>query len=144
MEDKDNLENKDNLQNNDKRIPSTVVIGIFLAISIFCVILLFRINLKESLEQLNKSVNEQAEGNEAAILPIAFVAGLAGAGMVIVAYGSAIIPLINSSITIIFSIKNRKSSSKPVKIINYVYDGLLGFIIIFTIIKMILFATGVA
>ena len=105
MEDKDNLENKDNLQNNDKRIPSTVVIGIFLAISIFCVILLFRINLKESLEQLKKSVNEQAEGNEAAILPIAFVAGLAGAGMVIVAYGSAIIPLINSSITIIFSIK---------------------------------------
>lgn len=144
MEDKDNLENKDNLQNNDKRIASTVVIGIFLAISIYFVIILFTFNLKESLQRLSDSATDRADGQVGAVVAVGFAAGLAGAALIIMAYLFAIIPLINSLITIIFSIKNRKSCLKPVRIINYVYDGLLGFIIIFTIVKMILFATGVA
>ena len=43
-----------------------------------------------------------------------------------------------------FSIKNRKSSLKCIRIINYIYDVLLIGIIIFAIIKIILFRTGIA
>jgi hypothetical protein len=129
---------------NKKRIVSTVIIGIFLAISIYCVIILFTFNLKESLQRLSDSATNRAEGQPGAVVAVGFAAGLAGAALVIMAYLFAIVALVNSSISIIFSIKNRKSYLKPVRIINYVYDGLLGFIIIFTIVKMILFATGVA
>ena len=129
---------------NKKRIVSTVIIGIFLAISIYFVVILFTFNLKENLQRLSDSATERADGQPGAVVAVGFAAGLAGATLIIMAYLFAIAPLINSSICIIFSIKNRKSCLKPVRIINYVYDGLLGFIIIFTIIKIILFATGVA
>ena len=60
------------------------------------------------------------------------------------AYIPALLSLINSAVSLIFSIKNRKSSIKCIRIINYIYDVLLVGIIIFAIKKIILFRTGIA
>ena len=128
-----------------KRIVSTVIIGIFAIISLICVIYLFPINLRQTIDSFNNSVKDNNNAQEAVgAIVVAGASSIVLVLIILLAYALAIIPIINSSICVIFSIKNRKAYLKPIRIINYVYDGLFAFMFVFCVIKLILFATGVA
>ena len=128
-----------------KRIVSTVIIGIFAIISLICVIYLFPINLRQTIDSFNNSVKDNNSAQEAVgAIVVAGASSIVLVLIILLAYALAIIPIINSSICVIFSIKNRKAYLKPIRIINYVYAGLFAFMFVFCLIKLILFATGVA
>ncbi len=117
--------------NRDKpRITSTVIISIFLLINIILTCSLFMIGFK--------SIKAE-EGQEAGII---FVALFAGVGIVFVLLIYAAI-VVSSGVCLAFSVANRKSTLKPVRIISYCYDGLLAAVIVTSIIKIILTAIGI-
>ena len=106
---------------------STIIIGILIVINAILLAWLVPFNLKEQLAGLVESSTSNV---------------LENAGEMIIIY--AFIILINSFISLIFSIKNRKSISKTIRIVNYVYDAVLVVFIVFSIVKIILFRTGIA
>ena len=124
---------------------STIIIGIFIVISSILVAWLVPFNLKEHLDRLaeNSSSNVPENAGEMIIIYNG-VAAIGELAILIAAYVPAFIILINSFISLIFSIKNRKSISKTIRIVNYAYDATLVVFIVFSIIKLILFRTGIA
>ena len=124
---------------------STIIIGIFIVISAILIAWLVPFNLKEHLARLaeNSSSNVPENAGEMIIIYNG-VAAFGGLAILIAAYVPAFIILINSSISLIFSIKNKKSTSKTIRITNYVYDVILVIFILFGIVKIVLFKTGIA
>ena len=124
---------------------STIIIGIFIVISSILVAWLVPFNLKEHLSRLaeNSSSNVPENAGEMIIIYNG-VAAIGGLAIIIAAYVPAFIILINSFISLIFSIKNRKSTSKTIRIVNYAYDAILVVFIVFSIVKIVLFRTGIA
>ena len=114
------------------RITSTIVISIlFLATAAFTVPSLFAFSWK--------AINEATESGTAGDV---FVALFAAFGIVLyLIYLGAVI--VECAILLPFSISNRKSTLKPVRIISYVLDVLIGALILASIIKIILLASGV-
>ena len=127
------------------RRSSRIIIGIFIVISSILVAWLVPFNLKEHLARLaeNSSSNVPENAGEMIIIynGVAVIGGLA---ILIAAYVPAFIIFINSFISLIVSIKNKKSISKTIRIVNYAYDAILVVFIVFSIIKLILFRTGIA
>ena len=127
------------------RRSSTIIIGIFIVISSILVAWLVPFNLKEHLARLaeNSSSNVPENAGEMIIIYNG-VAAIGWLAILIAAYVPAFIILINSFISLIFSIKNRKSISKTIRIVNYAYDAILVVFIVFSIVKIVLFRTGIA
>ena len=124
---------------------STIIIGIFIVISAILIAWLVPFNLKEHLAGLAESSNGNVPENAGEMIIIYNgVAAIGGLAIIIAAYVPAFIILINSFISLIFSIKNRKSISKTIRIVNYVYDAILVVFIVFSIVKIVLFRTGIA
>ena len=127
------------------RRSSRIIIGIFIVISSILVAWLVPFNLKEHLARLaeNSSSNVPENAGEMIIIynGVAVIGGLA---ILIAAYVPAFIIFINSFISLIVSIKNKKLISKTIRIVNYAYDAILVVFIVFSIIKLILFRTGIA
>ena len=124
---------------------STIIIGIFIVISAILVVWLIPFNLNEHLARLAENSNSNIPENAGEMIIIYNgVAAIGGLAILIAAYVPAFIILINSFISLIFSIKNRKSISKTIRIVNYAYDAILVVFIVFSIIKLILFRTGIA
>ena len=110
-----------------KRIPSTVIIGIVMILALVFTITL----LPTSWSTIQKAI----EGGDPAASPfIAFAGALAI--VLVIALEFAI--LAASSICLPFAINNRKSTLKPIRIISYVYDGVLGVLILTAVVKLIL------
>ena len=123
-----------------KRIVSTVIIGIFVLLALFVALSCAPLTwaaLKEAAEQQK----EQGSGAEqvAVVGALALVLAL-GMALAIVAYFGVII---TCGICLPFAIMNRRSTLKPVRIISYVYDGLIGALLLLSIIKLILIFAGV-
>ena len=124
---------------------STIIIGIFIIISSILVAWLVPFNLKEHLARLAESSSSSVPENAGEMIIIYnVVAAIGGLAILIAAYVPAFIILINSFISLIFSIKNRKSISKTIKIVNYAYDAILVVFIVFSIVKIVLFRIGIA
>ena len=124
---------------------STIIIGIFIVISAILIAWLVPFNLKEHLAGLAESSNGNVPENAGEMIIIYnVVAAIGGLAILIAAYVPAFIILINSFISLIFSIKNRKSISKTIRIVNYAYDAILVVFIVFSIVKIVLFRTGIA
>ena len=124
---------------------STIIIGIFIVISAILIAWLVPFNLKEHLARLAESSNGNVPKNAGEMIIIYNgVAAIGGLAIIIAAYVPAFIILINSFISLIFSIKNRKSTSKTIRIVNYAYDAILVVFIVFSIVKIVLFRTGIA
>ncbi len=124
---------------------STIIIGIFIVISAILVVWLIPFNLNEHLARLAENSNSNIPENAGEMIIIYNgVAAIGGLAILIAAYVPAFIILINSSISLIFSIKNKKSTSKTIRITNYVYDVILVIFILFGIVKIVLFKTGIA
>ncbi len=125
-----------------KRITSTVILGIFLAISIFFTLLFIGLTWAQ-LNEAMEAAKEQSQGEDVGgQIAVGGVLALTFGIVIAVAIVVYIALIINDSIFLIFSIKNRKSTLKAVRIISYVYDGLFATIIVISIIKLILFLCG--
>ncbi len=123
------------------RIASTIVIGIFLLIGMIIAISLSPVTwqaVKEAADEAKNS-SDNAAGQVAGASAVAF-AGALGIVLVMIIYGIVTIAM---GICLPFAIKNRKSTLKPIRIISYVYDGLIGATLILCIVKLILFIAGV-
>ena len=124
---------------------STIIIGIFIIISSILVAWLVPFNLKEHLARLAESSSSNVPENAGEMIIIYNgVAAIGGLAIIIAAYVPAFIIFINSFISLIFLIKNRKSTSKTIRIVNYAYDAILVVFIVFSIVKIVLFRTGIA
>ena len=114
------------------RITSTIVISIFfLATAAFTVPSLFSFSWK--------ALNEATESGTAGDVFVAFFAAF-GIVLYLIYLGAVIV---ECAILLPLSISNRKSTLKPVRIISYVLDVLIGALILASIIKIILLASGV-
>lgn len=134
------MENVEFVENKNKCIFSTVIIGILLIISIYFTIVLIPIDIGRMLHGMAES--SQEAGSSSGTVAVAFAGAIVGAVAVVLLHGIAISLVVVSGISLIFTIKNRRSYLKPIRIINYIYDGLLGSIIVIAIIKIILFRCG--
>ncbi len=118
------------------RIISTVILGIFIVAAMILCFSFYGVwwaGIKESAETASES-QESAGGQVAAGL---FTA-LAGAFVIVLVIAIEIASVIVSSICLPFAIKNRKSTLKPVRIISYVYDGLLVITLLAAVVKLFL------
>ena len=114
------------------RIASTVVLGIFLLSSLLIALPFLPLTWKSIVDSANKS--------DPAAAPIAAFAMALGVVIVIGLYG---IVAIADVICLVFAVKNRHSTKKPVRIISYVYDGLFAALIVMSVVKIILYACGI-
>ena len=123
------------------RITSTIIIGVFLTIAMFFAILFAPVTWSavKAAADAAKDSSEEVAGQVAGSAAVAFV-GAIGMVLVIIVYIGV---LIDTAIILPFSIKNRKSTLKPVRIISYVLDGLIGATLLFTVVKLILCFAGV-
>ena len=112
------------------RITSTIVISIFfLATAAFTVPSLFAFSWK--------ALNEATESGTAGDVFVAFFAAF-GIVLYLIYLGAVIV---ECAILLPFSISNRKSTLKPVRIVSYVLDGLIIAMFVISIIKIILIVT---
>ena len=122
------------------KLKSTIIIGIILVISIIFVVWLIPFNLKTAIEIYKESVqnsNTDVEGEM--VIAVNLFASIGLLTIILSAYIPVVLCILNSGVSLIFSLKNRMSVNKTIRIINYVYDALLISIFVFSITKLILF-----
>ena len=119
------------------RIPSTIIIGVFLTIGMFLALMFvgFTWKVVDEMVESAKNSSDEAAGQIAGA-GVAALVGALGIVLVMIVYFGVTIAM---SICLPFSIKNRKSTLKPIRIISYVFDGLIGATLLLSIIKIILF-----
>ena len=122
------------IEYDKKRITSTVIIGIILSICLALTVTLLPISWS-AIQQAQDSAAGQAASTGALAL-------VAAVGVVLVILVEIAI-LIANGICLPFAIKNRRSTLKPIRIISYVYDGLIGAMMLTATIKIILLIAGV-
>ena len=122
------------------KLKSTIIIGIILVISIIFVVWLIPFNLKTAIEIYKESVqnsNTNVEGEM--VIAVNLFASIGLLAIILSAYIPVVLCILNSGVSLIFSLKNRMSVNKTIRIINYVYDALLISVFVFSITKLILF-----
>ena len=122
------------------KLKSTIIIGIILVISIIFVVWLIPFNLKTAIEIYKESVqnsNTDVEGEM--VIAVNLFASIGLLTIILSAYIPVVLCILNSGVSLIFSLKNRMSVNKTIRIINYVYDALLISVFVFSITKLILF-----
>ncbi len=123
-----------------KRIVSTVILSIILTILLIFVLPNLTLNLHESFENMKSDTSIEEYGPMAVL-----VVAIAAIGMVFAIAIYCILfaaAAIASGVCLIFTIRNRKSCLKPIRIINYVLDGGFAFVIVASVTKIILFLCG--
>ena len=117
--------------NYDKpRTTSTVIIGVFLLINIVLAIMLYPVWW---------STIKISETDPAAAPFIALFAGLGVVFVLLIFVAIAVVSLI----LFFFSLNNRKSTLKQIRITSIVFDSLLGALFVASVIKIILLAVGI-
>ncbi len=125
----------ENTKKKVERLPSTIVIGILLSIALTLLDIAYFIDIQDIIKQHNSSPDSSlGEGIGAAVIVTL---------MVIVLFILCVSSFLISSITLPFSISNRKASLKAIRIINIIYDILSGVIILLSILRIILLYVGV-
>ena len=117
------------------RIPSTIVTAIFVQInSFFMFFLLLPMDLRELLESSAESMPDTDNMGMIAMVPLL----LMGAVIVFFLFWMLAIA-ITHAILLIFTIKNRKSPLKPVRIINYILTAANIILIAAPLLKILLY-----
>lgn len=130
-----------------KGLTSTIVIGILILISVAFIVRLVPYNMKEMSVLYKESLQNSditIENTGAFIILFNGLAAVGAIAIVLAGYIPAIFCTVVSSISLVFSINNRKSDNKAIRIINLIFDILLILIIIVSIIKIILFIVGIS
>ena len=117
------------------RIPSTIVTAIFVQInSFFMFFLLLPMDLRELLESSAESMPDTDNMGMIAMVPLLLI------GAVIVFFLFWMLAIaITHAILLIFTIKNRKSPLKPVRIINYILTAANVALIAAPVIKILIY-----
>lgn len=117
------------------RIPSTIVTAIFVQInSFFMFFFLLPMDLHQLLEDSAESMPDTDGMGMIAMVPLLLV------GAVIVFFLFWMLSIaITHAILLIFTVKNRKSPLKPVRIINYILTAANIILIAAPLIKIMLF-----
>ena len=123
------------------RITSTIIIGVILTVLLVFTLLLTPV----SWAALKEAIDESAENSESAGGQIVGAFALAIVGAVGIALVIAIyfLIIIGNGICFIFTFKNRRSTLKPIRIISFVMDGLIGAMVTISIVKIILLFCGI-
>ena len=123
------------------RITSTIIIGVILTVLLVFTLLLTPV----SWAALKGAIDESAENSESAGGQIVGAFALAIVGAVGIALVIAIyfLIIIGNGICFIFTFKNRRSTLKPIRIISFVMDGLIGVMVTISIVKIILLFCGI-
>ena len=122
---------------------STIVVGIFIAIALYFTILSLTMNLQLAIQEYFASASEASleetyQGEM--ILVYFYIAGIGVLAILIVHYFVILVPFVISVSCVYSVIKNvRFSDNKVIKIINFVYLGLLGVIVTICTVKFILY-----
>ena len=118
------------------RIASTVVIGVFMTIALILTLII----LPFSWADVEAAVDNTAENSDSAAGAVVggFAVALFGVLGIALVFIVAVANAINSSICLPFAIKNKKSTLKPIRIISYVYDGIIGSLLLVNVIKIII------
>ena len=120
---------------------STLFLSIILSILLVVLLNFLPLNFHQSLEDLqfpDASFEKYGEMSMILILVIA----MTFIGMTVLFFTIFINAVVAAGICLIFSIKNRKSTLKAIRIINYVLDGGFAFVILASVTKIILFFLG--
>ena len=130
------------------RLGPTIATGIFISIAVLLTILSLTMNLKVAVEQyiasIQESTSESEHGGEM-VLVATLVASIGLVALFIFYYGMLVVPHVIAAFCLIPVVKTlRNPDNKAIRIINFIYLGLIGIIIITTIIKFILYVAGVA
>ena len=117
------------------RIPSTVVTSIFVLINgFFMFFLLIPMDFRELLQGAGESMPDTENIGMIAMVPLLLIGG-----MIVFFLGWMLAVAITHAILLIFTVKNRKSPIKAVRIINYVLDVANVILITTPIIKLLTF-----
>lgn len=122
---------------------SSIVIGIILSLILFVVTSkVATFNLKEALIEYKETINNNdvdiSTMGELSMIYV-LVAGIGVLALYLYGYCNAITSITGSIVLLVVSIKNIKVESKCLKIINYGYIGLTSFVILFCLIKLVLY-----
>lgn len=122
------------------RIISTIILTLFVIGCVYFTIVFLPVSwssVKEAVENTEVDGSDPS-GQVVATGAVAFAAGL---GMIMVFLIECIVAFF-SGVCLPFSIRNIKSSLKPIRIISIIYTALLGFSFITSAVKIILFFVG--
>ena len=117
-----------------KRITSTVILSILLAISLVAFIIILPVDYRN----LTTTDDPEQDKDVGEAIGEAIGLGFAAVFIIIIVLGVMAVLVVVDSICLIFTILNRKSPLKSVRITNYVLDGVAATIIIGCIIKFII------
>ena len=135
------MDNKDDKKING--LTSTIVVGVFIAIALYFAILSLTMNLQAAIQEYFASASEASseEANQGEMIIVySLIAGIGVLAILIVHYFVIIAPFIISASCVYSVIKNvRFSNNKVIRIINFVYLGLLGVIVTICTVKFILY-----
>ena len=112
------------------RITSTVIIAIITVLNIIFIASMCTVSWK--------AINDAGNGTAGD----AFVVLFAAFGIVLIIFLLAL-TIVPNIVCLVFSIMNRHSTIKAVRIISYVFDGLISAAIVAAIVKIILLLCGI-
>lgn len=135
------MENEDSKKING--LTSTIVVGIFIAIALYFAILSLTMNLQVAIQEYFASASEASseETNQGEMIIVyTLFASIGVLAILIIHYFVVLAPFIISASCVYSVIKNvRFSNNKVIRIINFVYLGLLGVIVTICTVKFILY-----
>lgn len=127
---------------NKQGLASSIVISVFVTIILFLIIFLAFSSFKEAMNEFVESGQEATKGDAGASFAMVFAAMFAGLALILMFFIPMAFILVTSIILLPISIRNRKVETKWIRILSYVFDGFLGFSILFVIAKFILIRVG--
>lgn len=117
------------------RVPSTVIISIFVLInSFFMFFLLIPMDIRELLQNSGESMPDADNMGMIAMVPLLLI----GAVVVFFLFWMLAIALTHA-ICLIFTIKNRKSPLRSVRVINYILSAANILLVAAPIIKILIY-----
>ena len=124
-----------NTKKKVERLPSTIVIGILLGLALLLLSIAYLINVQEVIREQNANQDSTlGEGIGVALIVVM---------LVIAIFVTSISSFLIAGISLPFSIRNRKATITPIRVLSFVYDGVSGVIILFAILRIVLLYLGV-
>ena len=125
----------ENTKKKVERLPSTIVIGILLGVALLLLSTAYLINVQEVIREQNANQDSTlGEGIGVALIVVM---------LIIVVFVTSIASFLIAGISLPFSIRNRKATITPIRVLSFVYDGVSGVIILFAILRIVLLYLGV-
>ena len=125
----------ENTKEKVQRLPSTIVIGILLGVALLLLSLAYLINVQEVIIEQNANQDSTlGEGIGVALIVVM---------LIIAIFMTSISSFLIAGISLPFSIRNRKATITPIRVLSFVYDGVSGVIILFAILRIVLLYLGV-